>query len=250
MKRHLQQSLDYANQTNNPSRLLLTIKKISSSTNSILYHYGGKVLNRSKAFEILVSKAFNIIDIKKNGKIEEVELYAGLLLVHLNLAKYAGPAACYPPSRTVCHNLFIKADVDHSNGIDRNEFQYIIGIMCAQIVLRILVYYVVLILFVPIVASYIVTLIDIQRGTYLELCTNQIVSISLFFIAIPLLWNYIDECYATPIETSSSIDNCASNNNDVDYEGEMLPLQQQSLEEQQRRRRRKLQKQDEIEAQT
>jgi Ca2+-binding EF-hand superfamily protein len=42
--------------------------------------------------------------------------------VHLNLAKYAGPAACYPATRQVVDQLFLASDDDNSGGIDENEF--------------------------------------------------------------------------------------------------------------------------------
>jgi hypothetical protein len=32
---------------------------------------------------------------EKNGQVDKNELYMGLLMVHLKLAKFAGPAACY-----------------------------------------------------------------------------------------------------------------------------------------------------------
>ena len=35
------------------------------------------------------------MDSTGNGEVTKDELYAGLLLVHLNLAKFAGAAACY-----------------------------------------------------------------------------------------------------------------------------------------------------------
>ena len=46
---------------------------------------------------------------------------SSVLLIHLNLAKYAGPAACYPPTRDVCDTLFDKADTDNSGGISQEE---------------------------------------------------------------------------------------------------------------------------------
>jgi len=105
---------------------------------------------KTKAFQLLVNKAFDICDMSDDGIIDASELYTGLLLVHLNLAKYAGPAACYPPTRHVCDRMFEKADTDQSNGIDRSEFQYIIGILCGQIISRMIVYWIVVILCVPV----------------------------------------------------------------------------------------------------
>jgi hypothetical protein len=55
----------------------------------------GNVLTRSKPFRKLATWAFSVCDSDKTGEVGKTELYCGLLLVHLNLAKYAGPAACY-----------------------------------------------------------------------------------------------------------------------------------------------------------
>ena len=53
------------------------------------------MLTRSKAFQKLASMTYDLMDTDKSGEIDKVELYAGLLMVHLKLAKYAGAAACY-----------------------------------------------------------------------------------------------------------------------------------------------------------
>ena len=55
----------------------------------------GTLLTRTKAFKKLTKWAFQVCDNNHTGSINKTELYAGFLLVHLNLAKYAGPAACY-----------------------------------------------------------------------------------------------------------------------------------------------------------
>jgi hypothetical protein len=55
----------------------------------------GNLLTRSKPFKAIVKRAFKVCDNDQTGEINKLELYAGLLLVHLKLAKYAGPAACY-----------------------------------------------------------------------------------------------------------------------------------------------------------
>jgi hypothetical protein len=44
---------------------------------------------------VVVKHAFNVVDSNGTGEVGKAELYAGLLLVHLKLAKHAGPAACY-----------------------------------------------------------------------------------------------------------------------------------------------------------
>ena len=150
-------------------------------------------MTNSKLFKKIVSTAFDTCDANKTGEIKQEELYAGLLLVHLKLAKFAGPAACYPPTRETCDTLFLAADHDNSGGIDKDEFVKIMGILCAQILSRMLVYYLVLVLLVPILASKVVDIFTIEEGSYQEMAAEQIVSMSLFYAAIPLLWNSIDE---------------------------------------------------------
>jgi hypothetical protein len=55
----------------------------------------GNFLTRLKAFQKLSDMSFDICDPEKTGAVGKSDLYAGVILVHLNLAKYAGPAACY-----------------------------------------------------------------------------------------------------------------------------------------------------------
>lgn len=153
----------------------------------------GQLFTKSKPFEKLVEKAYRICDTDGSGSVEKSELYAGLLLVHLNLAKYAGPAACYPPSRQQCNAMFEAADADNSGSIDQDEFLHIMTVLCAQIMGRIVVYYIVLILLVPIVAAKMVLWMGILEGSYLELAAHQATSLALFFVIIPLVWNKIDE---------------------------------------------------------
>ena len=61
---------------------------------SLIYRIGN-FLTRSTRFCKLVDWVFGVCDINKTGQIGKSELYSGLLLVHINLAKYAGPAACF-----------------------------------------------------------------------------------------------------------------------------------------------------------
>ena len=82
-------------------------------------------ITRSSSFKRLCAYVFSIVDAKNVGSINATELYAGVLLVHLNLAKYAGPAACFPASRSVVEKLFDASDDDKSGGIDAAEFEAI-----------------------------------------------------------------------------------------------------------------------------
>lgn len=55
----------------------------------------GNVLTRSKPFKALVDRVFKACDTSKTGYVSKTELYVGLLSVHITLARYAGPAACF-----------------------------------------------------------------------------------------------------------------------------------------------------------
>jgi hypothetical protein len=51
-------------------------------------------LCRTKFFKGMIANAFELVDQDGSGTIDEKELYSGLLLIHLKLGTYAGPAAC------------------------------------------------------------------------------------------------------------------------------------------------------------
>ena len=89
--------------------------------------------------------------------------------------------------------MFEAADYDESGSIDKEEFENIVVILCAQILSRMIVYYGVLILFVPWLSRQVIDATpQIHDGSYLEMAAEQTMSVSIFFVAIPLLWNVID----------------------------------------------------------
>mmetsp|Transcript_29024 Transcript_29024/g.33252 ORF Transcript_29024/g.33252 Transcript_29024/m.33252 type:complete len:205 (-) Transcript_29024:203-817(-) len=159
---------------------------------------GSNVFTRSKPFKSLVNKAFTACDLNQSGDVSRSELYSSLLYVHITLARYAGPTACFPPSREVSDQLFEAADIDQSNGIDKIEFESILMCCCAQILSRMMVYYSVLILFVPWLARHVLEdvlgrfVYRIPSGSYWEVAAKETISLSIFMGAIPLLWNAID----------------------------------------------------------
>jgi hypothetical protein len=63
--------------------------------------FGSKdnILTQSKPFQKLVDRVFAKCDTSKTGDVSKSELYAGLLTVHITLARYAGPAACFVSTR-------------------------------------------------------------------------------------------------------------------------------------------------------
>jgi hypothetical protein len=78
-------------------------------------------------------------------------------------------------------------------------------ILCAHILSRMFVYYSLLILFVPWFARKVVdSTPHIPNGSYLELAANRTISISIFMIAIPLIWNAIDTHTHKTIDNNST----------------------------------------------
>lgn len=74
-------------------------------TNSTSFKLKSSFLTRSKTFQSLVNWSFDQVDTDGSGTIDKKELYAGLLLIHLHLAVYAGPAACEVSSSRLCFSL-------------------------------------------------------------------------------------------------------------------------------------------------
>lgn len=116
-------------------------------------------MQKNAAFKALTTWAFDKCDAAGDGRINRDELYAGILLVHLHLAKYVGMTACNPLNRTVVDELFdlaAKQDawslvVDGRQTIGREAFGEIVVLSCAKIASHVLVYYTLLVLFVPFV---------------------------------------------------------------------------------------------------
>jgi hypothetical protein len=77
------------------------------------------------------------------------DLYAGLLLVHVKLAKVAGSAATFPPDRSAVDKMFDACDTTKSGGINRKEFDIILSVSCAQVFGRILINWLTMIFVIP-----------------------------------------------------------------------------------------------------
>jgi hypothetical protein len=171
-------------------------------------------LTRTKAFRRLTKWAFSECDVKKTGKISRNDFYAGMLIVHLQLAKYCGSAACYPPTREVCDKIFDGCDKDESGTIEESEFSQCMVVCCAQISTRIAVYYGFIILLVPQLVHVIMKIVDRFDETVLHMAwggilqrlvdvtssyvswavlTKSIVSSLIFTLFIPLSFDMIDK---------------------------------------------------------
>lgn len=98
-----------------------------------------------------------------------------------------------PPVKDTCDGMFEAADHDHSGGIDEEEFSSIMAVCCGQIMSRMVAYYLVVMLGVPYTAAKVVDLLPIENGSIWEKVTETIVGFAIFSLAIPLLWNKIDE---------------------------------------------------------
>lgn len=157
-------------------------------------------LTRSKPFTMMVGSTFASMDSTGKGEVTKDELYSGLLLVHLKLAKFVGAPACYPPDKSTCDTLFDAADHDNSGGIDKEEFASIMAVSCAQMMSRMVMYYLIVMLFVPYAAAQTVNALPIDEGSYLEMITESAVGFIIFSVAIPVVWNKIDNASRQNLE--------------------------------------------------
>lgn len=170
------------------------------------------VLTRSKAFARLTEMAFSVCDNERNGRIGKSDFFAGVLLVHMELAKHAGAAACFPPTREVVDKLFDACDSDSNGELDIAEFRRALVISCAQIASRMTVYFSLMVLVVPLAARRIIrVLLSIDQWMafasqarsvpifqWIENLltwgdfTEKAVSLVISFLLLPMILNFID----------------------------------------------------------
>jgi hypothetical protein len=103
-----------------------------------------------------VVNKFKSIDIDGSGTIDKDELYLGVLMVHLELAKYVGPSACQPASRPYVDTLFDSMDVDGNGHLDLDEFSTIMIILCSEITSRVFLQWSMTLMLIPFIAHYLV----------------------------------------------------------------------------------------------
>jgi hypothetical protein len=113
-------------------------------------------LAKSKHFHKLVDWAFDAVDVDQSGLVDKKELYSGLILIHLKLASYLGPAACRPASRTHVYEIFDLIDFDHSGNLNRVEFGTVMLLFSSQIITRVVLHILMAIIIVPFLSKYIV----------------------------------------------------------------------------------------------
>jgi hypothetical protein len=164
-------------------------------------------LTRTKFFQNLVSYTFDIIDSDKSGSIDKKELYTGLIMIHLKLAAYAGPAACRPASKEYVDNMFDTLDQDRNGTLDKEEFTILMTILCSQILSRVILQISMTVVVVPIMSQY---LIDFMKDVYGWICLGlakiddvEVMSeyaMKLFMrcweeFTPPIIQNFLATCY-------------------------------------------------------
>jgi Ca2+-binding protein (EF-Hand superfamily) len=116
---------------------------------------GGKSLfSRSKRFQKMVDNVFVSIDTDGSGEIDKKELYAGLILIHLRLAAYVGPAACRPATKEYVEEIFDLLDADGSGQLSREEFGTVMAVLLSQITSRIVLYMIFPLVIIPLLARF------------------------------------------------------------------------------------------------
>ena len=95
------------------------------------------------------------MDLDNSGSIDKKEMYAALLLIHLNLATYMGPAACKPPTRKYVDSIFDNLDVNKSGALEREEFASAMAILCSEITTRVFIQWSMMLMIVPFVSKMI-----------------------------------------------------------------------------------------------
>jgi Ca2+-binding EF-hand superfamily protein len=102
-----------------------------------------------------VDWAFKSIDIDKSGRVDKKELYSGLVLIHLKLAAYLGPAACRPATREYVEEIFEALDEDESGELDKEEFSKVITMLISQMTTRVILQLSMTLVIVPMIAGYV-----------------------------------------------------------------------------------------------
>jgi len=114
---------------------------------------GSSLFTGSSFFRKLCDDVFDTIDVDKSGKINETELYQGLLLIHLKLGMYFGPAACKPISLERANYIFKKLDTNQDGSLNKAEFRRVVALLMGNVVSRIAFQFVCTLLIVPFLAN-------------------------------------------------------------------------------------------------
>lgn len=121
---------------------------------------GNSFFTRSARFQKMVDNVFVSIDTDNSGEVDKDELYAGLILIHLRLAAYVGPAACRPATKEYVEEIFDLLDVDESGELNREEFGTVMALLVSQITTRVFMYLVFPLAIIPFAAEFLVGLLS------------------------------------------------------------------------------------------
>mmetsp|Transcript_39190 Transcript_39190/g.71784 ORF Transcript_39190/g.71784 Transcript_39190/m.71784 type:complete len:475 (-) Transcript_39190:117-1541(-) len=113
-------------------------------------------LTQTEYFQKAIDSSFDMIDVDKSGDVSLEELYAGLLLIHLKLAVYAGAPACRPASKEYVTEIFHLLDTDDSGTLGKEEFAEVIKILYSQVFTRIVIHWCLTLMIVPVISQYII----------------------------------------------------------------------------------------------
>lgn len=113
------------------------------------------ILTGSSFFRKMCDDVFDSIDVDKSGKINESELYQGLLLIHLKLGLYFGAPACKPISLDRTKFIFNELDTNEDGTLDKCEFRKVLTLLMGNVVSRILFQFMCTLLIVPFLAKVI-----------------------------------------------------------------------------------------------
>ncbi|VEU43950.1 unnamed protein product [Pseudo-nitzschia multistriata] len=108
---------------------------------------------RSSFFQKLCDDTFDSIDVDGSGKIDESELYRGLLLIHLKLGIYFGAPACKPLSAENAVTVFQQLDTNRDGSLDKDEFRSVLTLLMGNVLFRIIFQFVCTLVMVPMLAQ-------------------------------------------------------------------------------------------------
>jgi len=146
--------------------------------------------------------AFSVCDSNHSGKINKAELYGGILLCHIHLARYAGVAACHPPDRAKVDAFFDLADEDGNGLVGRREFEDICKLCLSHIGSRIIVYYTILLAAVPFLSGKVLHSLGwLQQSSQwmggilapTQVLAEHMISLALFVAIVPVAFDQIDK---------------------------------------------------------
>lgn len=157
-------------------------KKLSASKAS-------SMLTGSSFFRKICDDVFDSIDADKSGKINESELYQGLLLIHLKLGMYFGPAACKPISLERTNYIFEKLDTNKDGSLDKEEFRSVLALLMGNVVSRITFQFLCTLLVVPFLAS---TIFEKSLDAF-EIFREKYQPLIVVALGLDLISKYVNE---------------------------------------------------------